>query len=157
MSNLQISKILSRHHHTEHTFETCLSWDKMPSTIQRFPTFYVTDIKHSSHQGLGHWTMCFFVSPNSPSIFFDSLGLPPQEYAHSLHKLLIENGNGKCDHNILKVQDDTSNSCGAFVCFISDLINRGLTMSQAVSYLSTTDLKSNDIIVNRYLLGHMTQ
>ena len=157
MSNLQISKILSRHNHTQHTFETCIPWDKMPAVIHRFPSFYVTDIKHSTRHGLGHWTICFFVSPNSPSNFFDPLGHPPQEYAHTLHKLLIENSNGKCIHNEQKVQDDTSNSCGAFACFISDLMNRGLTMSQAVSYLSTSDLKSNDTIVNSYLLSHMTQ
>ena len=157
MSNLQIAKILSRHYHTKDTFESCLSWDHMPEAIARYPSFFVTDIKHSNRPGYGHWTLLVFITPDSPSSFFDPLALPPQDYAQSLHRLLIENSNGTCIHNTVKVQDDLSTSCGGFVCFISDLMNRGLTMAQAVSYLSATDLKSNDAIVNRYLLTHMTQ
>ena len=157
MSNMQLAKILSRHHHTQQTFESCLSRDQMPLAIRHFPSFYVVDIKHSREEGIGHWTACFFTAPDQKSQFFDSYGKSPQYYAQSLHTLLVNNSCGEYEYSREVLQHDESNSCGAFVCYIADLINRGLSLTRAVSTLSTTDLKFNDKVVDKYLFNHMLQ
>ena len=156
LSNLQIAKILSRHHHTQELFQSCLAWNQLPEVVTRYPSFYIVDVKHSGEDGIGHWCSLWYDGPHRKSYFIDSYAKAPEDYAPRLRTIMLNNSAGY-EYNTRVVQSDSSTSCGAFAVYTSDLLARGLSMTQAMNTLSTTHLEANDAIVNTYLLTHMSQ
>ena len=154
LSNIQITKICSKHYHTKDTFEACLAFNSMPLIIKKYPCFYVVDVNYQVNS-IGHWCACIFPSRESPCEFIDSLGKDPAEYHLELANMLSSNGNGRYIYNKTPVQHAESDSCGGFAIYLSDMRNQGLSMTRAINTLSHTDLMSNDDVVNKYLYTHM--
>ena len=78
---------------------------------------------------------------------FDSLGHKPQK---EIHNLLISN-NKSYMYNNKRVQDYFTESCGYFCLFYSYYSCRGLHLQEILNIFNS-NLKSNEIIVQRFLL-----
>ena len=158
LSGSQISLICQRHYHTRNTFAACTPWDKLPSYVHFSPSFYIIDVVHSlSLRKFGHWVVAFNLGTDMPMEFFCPLGRDPGYYNAGLVQFLQANGNGSYIYNNVKVQDNTSDSCGLYCLYICDLRNIGIKLEECVASLKSDDLKANDSIVENYVLKHMAK
>lgn len=156
LSNKQLSLICRRHYHTRDTFAACVTWDTFPTSVHRFPCFFIVDVVHSLNvQALGHWCLVVLKNEREKSLFFDPLGRPPSHYNKKIVEILEGYGNGQFLYNDIQVQSSESDNCGSFVLFVADKLNIGLEFHDCIAIFNKNDLDKNDQLVENYLLEHM--
>ena len=155
LSNHELNAALSRHRHTRQSFIGCFAIDNLPEAIWKFPSCLICNTT-TLREGGDHWILLIFPGPSHTSEFFDSLGRAPNHYSDKFVEVLNLNGDGFI-YNKTRLQSEFSTSCGPFTAFIADMRNIGYTLETAVSKLSSTDLESNDGVVDRYFIGHISK
>ena len=109
MNSTTIEKILRSDKCSKHVFGGVYASDKLPETVDRYPSAYVANVDRSNMPG-SHWIAFWFASP-SHGEFFDSLGQRPETYTFSFVSFLARNSSKwTCNHRT--VQSAFSNVCG---------------------------------------------
>ncbi len=111
MYGTQINCALRANSTTRGTFKGCFAIDKIPFE-QRRPLSFVINSDKAGDPG-EHW-MCVYID-GQQTVFFDSLGLPPNMYSKQLHEYLTKmSGRQGFWENSIQLQSDYSNLCGQY-------------------------------------------
>lgn len=154
LSNYQLLSITSAHYCTMDTLEGVYSVDRVPNTVSKYPSFFISNSKPEGHPG-EHWFALFFPNKSQPSEFFCSLGKKAEFYGSNIVNALRSNGNGDFMWNKYQVQSNTSQACAYFVLYFIDLRSRGVNYSDCMNTLSSLNLESNELKVTSYVKTHM--
>lgn len=154
LSNYQLVSICRNHNHTHDVLDGIYSLDLIPSHVTTFPSFWICNNEKSGEKG-EHWFALYFESSQMPSEFFCSLGRGPEEYSPQVVKALKLNGNGQYKRNIHKYQAPTSQTCGYFCLWFTDLRCQKISFENCLTILSPSELESNGEFVVNYVTRHM--
>ena len=92
-----------------------------------------------SNRGGRHWVAV--IVNNQTCEFFDSLGVPPENYHSYWHKFLIKKS-GKYVYNDSALQNLKSADCGKFCIFYTILRSQGIEFSSILRLVKNVDLDS---------------
>jgi hypothetical protein len=108
---------------------------------------FITNVQHHEDPGL-HWNAWFY--KNGLLHFFDSFGRGPldQHFPHDYRDIVLSFPG--FTYSKLKLQPETSFTCGYFCLHFLLVLSMGLSMEDFENEYSS-DLKSNDMIVVKTL------
>lgn len=147
MNSYSILKILSREHQTAKYFVGVFPSDKIPH-IKTFPAALVINADKHTERG-SHW-LAIFIEDQETLEFFDSYGLPPDNYGEHVIRYVTRFSRVKWNKTCL--QSLTSNVCGPFCIYFLIKRCKGLAMHCIVCNLAEkkNDFRMYQFVKKRY-------
>ena len=143
MNELHIASILGKNKFTQDWFRGTYARDEVADVKIQPRSIYVFNFSVRSEKGT-HWS-CLVLTLNGFPIYFDPGGEPPPLYFEEFHSLFDKFP--LCVYSALKIQHDSSKSCGLYCCLVAARLARGLTLLEARAPFGGTNLLKNELIL----------
>ena len=154
MTDKEITFIALNHTPSNRYFGGVFPCDLIPHPPHRFlPIYYIVNTGRSSTPGV-HWLLLFIFNINEKNVCFDSLGVNLNNYDIILSTYINENL-VPYEMNRSAVQQSDSSQCGQFCLSVGDMLCHGSTFDRIVNMFTPSPSVYNEIVVDRYVRGHM--
>ena len=130
---------------TSSNFLGCFPLNELPPLLQSLPASLIVNTDISTEIG-EHWLA--LILEEEECFYFDSFGLPIED--ETLLKYL-EPYYDKVTYSDVCIQHVTSNKCGKFCILFVKNVNSKSSYENFLSKFSHSDLKKNDIIVEKWI------
>lgn len=148
MDTHQLMQCLWKDACTRHHFGDVLAADMLPTIpVAPHQNIYIVNTDVQTRPGQ-HWVL-FYLPPNSPGEFFDSLGKDLVDYDPGLRNFMWNNRN-TYSYNAQRLQGDGSSTCGPFCLYYAVHRCRGVTQSDIINSF-TDNYVGNDIKVSKFV------
>ena len=149
MDNSEIEELLNNSPTTSERFLGVFSSDTLPQDQLKVGTCLVVNTDPVAEPG-SHWVAVF--KRHGVIDFFDPLGNPPDHYSGGLSDYFLDRN---YVYNSVKLQVNSSESCGWFCVYF--LYNRclGYCMESIVHELFTKETNTNEFILDLFKLSYI--
>lgn len=144
----QLQRILTKDPVVRRQFGGVLAADQLPTRIRNRPKVFIINTDKSTDPG-SHW-VAFYFPERGPVEFFDSCGRCPDHYQKSFKKVLLKNGR-YYKYNRVKIQDETSVTCGHFCLFYAYHRCYGWSWRWIINVFDKQRLDKNDQIATSFV------
>jgi hypothetical protein len=150
MDNTQITLLLRNHPIAKRNFVRVVARDRLISCKAKKNDIYIVNLSQSTERG-SHWVLLSFVGE---PLYLCSSGSPP--VYPDFYEFFSRAGYTRFYYNKVKLQDETSNVCGAYVCVFAVLLASGFKLEAIRNKYFTVETKMNDrqiVVLFKKLFG----
>jgi len=91
MDTVQLTLIMRKDKYTRGMFQGVFPSDKLPTSVSSYPALFIANVDTSEKPG-SHWVAFYFIKDREGE-FFDSYGLPSNDYSKTFARFLKKNSN----------------------------------------------------------------